>query len=82
MTKHDQDDPLVRILSRLPAAAPDAARAARTRHRCHAAARRLERAAQRRRELRRALEPVVVGGFALIYLVAVAADLLRWHGIL
>ena len=82
MTGRDDDDVMVRVLARLPLATPDAARAERTRQRCHAAARRLERAAHRRRELKRVLEPAIVGGFAAIYLAAVAADLLRWHGFL
>lgn len=82
MTTHDQDDGVLRMLSRLPAAAPDVARADRTRQRCHAATRRLERSAQRRREFMRVFEPVIVGGFSAIYLAAVAMDFLRWHGIL
>ena len=82
MTTHDPDDGVLRMLSRLPAAAPDVARAERTRQRCHVAARRQERSAQRRREFRRVLEPVIVGGFSAIYLAVVAMDFLRWHGIL
>lgn len=82
MTVHEQDEPVIRLLSRLPMAAPDGTRAERTRTRCHAVARRHVRSAQRRRDVRRVLEPVIVGGFSLIYLTAVAIDVLRWHGVL
>ena len=44
MTFNDANDPLLRALARLPAAAPDETRAARLRTRCHAL---LERARQR-----------------------------------
>lgn len=82
MTVPDHDDAVLRMLSRLPMATPDAARADRTRRRCHDAADRRICAARRRRDLVRLVEPVIVGGFSLIYLAAVALDLLRWHGIL
>ena len=82
MNMPDQDDAVLRMLARLPMATPDLSRGERTRRRCHVAAQRRERATERRRGVRRVLEPVIVGGFSVIYLAAVAADLLHWHGIL
>jgi hypothetical protein len=83
MNVTDQDDPILRRLSRLPMPAPDAARARRVVERGHAvAARRRSRALARHRFARRVVEPALVGGFSLAYLVALVHDLLRWHGVL
>jgi len=78
--KSDHDDLLLRMLSRLPSPAPDAARRERVVVRCHAAMRRRDRWEQQRRSFaRRIVEPAVVGAFALAYLVAVIRDVWHWH---
>jgi hypothetical protein len=80
MMPADQDDLLLRMLSRLPSPAPDAARSERIVSRCHAAMRRRDRWERQRRSVaRRIVEPAVVGAFALAYLVAVVRDLWHWH---
>ena len=80
MKPADQDDPLFRLLSRLPSQAPDPARSERVIVRCHAAMRRRDRWEQQRRSfVRRIVEPAVVGAFALAYLVAVIRDVWHWH---
>ena len=81
MSALDPGDPILRRLSRLPSPEPDPTRARRVVERCHAvAARRRSRSLARRRFTRRILEPALVGGFSLAYLVALVHDLLRWHG--
>jgi len=76
----DQDDPLLRMIARLPPPAPDVARSERVVVRCHAAMRRRERWQRQRRSVaRRIVEPAVVGAFALAYLAAVVRDLWHWH---
>lgn len=83
MTSGNADDPLLRGLARLPAAAPDEARAARSRARCHAA---FERARLRReRPARRStairiVEAAFVGGLCLLYLSTVILEAVRLHG--
>ncbi len=85
MSEHD-DERVMRVLARLPAVAPDAARAERTRARCHQlGARRaqaLARRAERRNVIRRAFEPAVVGAFSLTYVIVLVHQLLRWHGVI
>ena len=75
----DEGDPILRMLSRLPAATPDPRRAARGLERCHSAASRRER---RRRVTKRGLEVVLVGGFSLVYFLGLVHDVLRWKGML
>jgi hypothetical protein len=81
MTNEEAADLMTRNLGRLPACATDSASAAKVRSRCHAVLTRqihkADRAARRRRFARRAVEPVAVCGFGLIYLVAVIRDVLR-----
>ena len=80
----DRDDPLLMLnrLSRLPTPAPDPARAAQVLDRCHRQlARRQRRLLQRQRLLRRVPEPAVIGAFALIYVVAIMRNLLRWRDV-
>ena len=81
MTAH-HSDPILRQLSRLPAATPDARRMERTRARCHRAIARRQRATERRSFGRRVLEPALVGAFSFAYLALLVHDLLRWHGVL
>jgi len=82
MNPVNQDDPILRLLARLPEQTPDAARAQRIVRRCHSAMARRERRRLRRRRLaRRSLEPAVVGGFSLVYLIGMVHDLLRWYGV-
>ena len=80
------DDPVLRLLERLPAATPDAVRTERTQARCHQLAARQARSLARRAELgsaiRRGLEPAVVAGFSVTYVIALVHTLLRWHGVL
>ena len=73
------DDPVVRLLSRLPPVTPDGARAALTRQRCARALDAKARSTERcRRALQRA-ESVLVGAFSLIYVAAMIVDWLRWR---
>jgi len=86
MTSDDANGPMLRILARLPAAAPDALRSERVRARCHAVlARRQPREARSGNGVglaRRVIEPALVGGFCLCYVSAVILDALRSQGIL
>jgi hypothetical protein len=76
----DHDDPILRMLSHLPAQTPDATRRERVLERCHVAMERRERRQQRRQGFaRRLVETAVVGGVALAYFVAVIRDLWHWH---
>ena len=80
MTFGDANDPMLRALRRLPDAAPDEAREARVRARCHAA---LERARRRRERPARGstalqiVEAALVGGLCLLYLSAVLHEVGR-----
>jgi hypothetical protein len=70
------------LLSSLPAAAPDAARAARVRARCRtvlARQRRTEAAVSTARQTlaRRAVETAFVGGFCVIYFSAIVVRALQ-----
>ena len=84
MTFGPADDPLLRALACLPAAAPDEARAERARARCHAA---FERARLRReRPARRStaiqiVEAAFVGGLCLLYLSTVILEAVRLRGL-
>jgi hypothetical protein len=94
MTPSNGGDPLDRVLCRLPVAAPDPVRAARTRRRCHLAMKRVRlshlgeahrrpaRAPERRGFVRRVLEPAAVAGFSLVYLSGIILDVLRVRGVL
>jgi len=84
MTPIDRDDPLgilnLNRLSRLPTPAPDPDRAARVLDRCHRQlARQQRRLLQRKRLLRRVPEPAIIGALALIDVVAMMRNLLRWR---
>jgi hypothetical protein len=80
MTSGDANDPMLRALGRLPAAAPNEARETRVRARCHAA---LERARRRRERPARGstalqiIEAAFVGGLCLLYLSAVLREVSR-----
>jgi hypothetical protein len=81
MTSVDRDDPILRQLSRLSTPAPEAARAERVIERCRETMTRRERRAKQRRGFaRRVVEPVVVGGFSLVYAVALIYSVLHWRG--
>jgi hypothetical protein len=86
MTIDELDDQLLRDLHRVSVLTPDQARLERVRARCHAAiARRqlqAERSARRARFRARVLEPALVGGFCLTYLVGVFYNVLQFKGIL
>ncbi len=84
MTSDDSTGSMLRMLSRLPGAVPNAARSARARARCHAV---LARRQQRRAAIGalltpRAIESALVGGFCLCYVSAVILDALVSQGIL
>lgn len=64
-------DCLLEMLSRLPAATPDAGRSARVRSQCQAAAARGRRTGA---TSSRAAEWAVVGSFCLLYLMAILRD--------
>lgn len=85
MTSHDSHDESAERLGCLMPLTPDPDRTERVRVRCHA---QLERS--RRRKARsavitgftwRALPPVVVGGFCVLYVVALVATTLRLQGV-
>ena len=81
MTSVDRDDPVLRRLSRMATPEPDAARAGRLVDRCRETMTRRERRAKQRRGFaRRVVEPVVVGGFSLVYAVALIYSVLHWRG--
>ena len=87
------DDPVVRLLSRLPAVTPDQTRAMRTRERCARALsasvrsrqrrdwHRLRAFARRRDRHRLRAESILVGAFSVIYIAAMFADWLRWRSL-
>lgn len=79
MNPIDRDDAILRRLARLPRPEADAAHAARTRERCHAVLRRQQAMAHRPNLARRILEPALVGGFSVTYLLGILFDLLRWR---
>ncbi len=82
----DDNETVLRILSRLPMATPDASRSERVRARCHTVLARRQRRAMRagnRARLRpRALELALVGGFCVCYVSAVILEALWARGIL
>jgi hypothetical protein len=71
MTPFDPNDPLLRLLGRLPPAAPDSARADRTRTRCAALLARRQHSTLRPRSRAHLFESIVVGGFCVVYFGAV-----------
>ena len=73
MIVDDASDPVLRDIGRLAVLTPDGHRAARLRERCRAQLR-------RRPEPRRALGPVVFTGLCVLYLSALALDVLRLRG--
>ena len=73
------DDPVVRLLSRLPPVTPDGTRAVLTRERCARALDARMRSTERRNRALRRTESIVVGAFSLIYVAAMFADWLRWR---
>ena len=81
----DANETVLRILSRLPMATPDASRSERVRARCHTAfarrQRRAMRAGNRARPAPRALE-LALGGFCICYVSAVILEALWARGIL
>lgn len=82
MTLGDANDPVLRALANLPAAASDVAREARVRARCRAALEqvrlRRERPA-RRSTVAHAIEAALVGGLCLLYLSTVIREALQLH---
>ena len=77
MTSNDPDDARLERVGPLPCLAPDPERAGRTRARCRA---QLERRRRRSTHMvstvgfaRRALTPVVVGGFCVFFVLYVSA---------
>ena len=72
------DDPLLQMLSTLPVAVPDGGRSARALSLCHEEIRRRQRPSF----AFRVVEPALVGGFALVYLMALMLDLLHWRGLI
>ena len=86
MTPDDPNGSILRVLSRLPAAAPDASRSERVRARCHAVlARRRRREARSRVGAPLALRPIetaLVGGFCVCYVAAVILEALWAQGFL
>lgn len=81
-----EDDPILLQLSRLRRAAPDVLRTERTARRCRAVLARRARPSgpppESRTFLRRILEPAIIAGFSLAYVVALVHNLLRWRGLL
>jgi hypothetical protein len=82
----DANETVLRILSRLPMATPDASRSERVRARCHTVLARRQRramgAGNRARLVPRALELAIVGGFCVCYVSAVILEALWARGIL
>jgi hypothetical protein len=82
----DDNETVLRILSRLPMATPDASRSERVRGRCHTVLarrqRRAMRAGNRARRAPRALELALIGGFCVCYVSAVILEALWARGIL
>ena len=80
------DDPVLRQLSRMTPAVPDAAHTASVRARCHATLARQRRRQDASGELRAnrggPLELAVIGGFALAYVSLVVYHALAIHGAL
>jgi hypothetical protein len=76
-------DPAIRLMERLPRAAPDPARAARTRARCHAALGRQRAVRRTARQVRaRAWESALVAGVCAAYLTEVVRSALHLYGVL
>ena len=76
----DPNDGVFRMLARLEAPEPSAMRARRVIDRCQHALTRRERWRQRRQEARRQfVETSVVGGLALVFVVGMILDLVRWQ---
>ena len=82
----DANETVLRILSRLPMATPDAARSEQVRTRCHTVLarrqRRAIRAGSRGPQAPGALELALVGGFCVCYVSAVILEALWVRGIL
>lgn len=82
----DANETVLRILSRLPMATPDASRSERVRARCHTVLARRQRkamhAGNRASQAPRALELALVGGFCVCYVSAVILEALWVGGIL
>ena len=80
MTMEHEDDGMLRRLHRLPALEPDAARAVRVRMRCRAALERRRRHVEARAESRSwtrlVLEPALLAGFCVSYLLALMLDVI------
>lgn len=78
MTSDPGTDLLLRTLRRLPQAESDPTRMTRVKARCQGSLdrvrRRALRASRRRQFIHRVAEPMLVGGFGLIYLLAVIRD--------
>ena len=86
MTSDNTNGSTLGILSRLPAAVPDASRSERVRARCHdVLARQRRREARSRDSVRlapRLIETALVGGFCLCYVSAVILEALWSQGLL
>ena len=85
MTFHDSHDASVESLERLTALAPDPDRAARLRLRCRTQLGRSPRRAAPTVAIPgfvwRALAPLVVGGFCVLYVALLVATTLRLEGV-
>ncbi len=73
------NDPLLRMLSDLPQAEPDRARAARVRARCHTALARSQPRAQRRGGPR--LTEAMLAGLGVVYLIESVRQALLFLGL-
>lgn len=82
MMPSGHEDPLLRLLQRLPETVPDAAQGARVRQRMQAALRRRQRVRIGRQAMRRRLETTAVAGFSLAYAAVLVRQLLVWYGVL
>lgn len=75
MTNDDLPDPILRSVSRLPVLTPNPQRAALMRARCRA------KLALRPAEKAGRLGPAAAAGFCVVYLAALAHDVLRFRGL-
>ena len=86
MTSHDTHDPKAASLDRLPRLAPDSHRAERVRVRCRTrlgqSPRRKARIAATTGRACRLLAPLAVGGFCVLYVVALVVTTLRLEGVI
>lgn len=86
MTLHESEEDLLSRLACLRVAEPDAARLERVRARGRATLLQRRQRAERRRTRNgfaaRVLEPALVGGLSVSYLLAILFVLLKVHGIL